>query len=80
MKIGELYKVTFHDHSVGLDDTVKCEASGWLIKETEKAYTFTSWQVITTDLSLKEDNLEKFCILKSAIIPKGMQRLSGRTK
>lgn len=63
----KLYKITFEDHCVGLDDPIMCEIVGWLIKETETFMLLTSWVVLSSDDDLFFNNLEKVCILKSTI-------------
>jgi len=43
------------------------EVVGWCIKDSKDHAVFTSWQVISDDKRLVDDNHEPFTIIKSCV-------------
>lgn len=66
-KINEAYEIFFKDHSAGLDSIMNCKIIGYIIDDKESFVHISPWVVITDDKKVFNDNLESFCILKSAI-------------
>jgi len=67
-KIGGLYKIRFHDHSVGMSDKMVCETVGWIIKDDDHHTVLTSWKVDHKDEGIVKANVEPSSIIKSCII------------
>ena len=66
-QLGKLYKVTFYDHSIGMQEKMICQIVGWCIKDEPDHAVFTSWVVVTKDEEIKKDNVEPVSILKAVI-------------
>ncbi len=66
MKKYKLLQLTFFDHVKDGDEPLVCHVAGWLLKETDDYLLISSWIVDCPDSF--DSNLEKFCIMRSAII------------
>ena len=71
-KLGYLYKIEFWDHCVGMDNPIKFDVVGWVIKDDKLSVTTTHWMIDKNceDLDLIENSSEPSTILKSCIIGK----------
>jgi len=67
---GKCYYLEFLDHAVGIKTLMKIRAVGWVVEDFKNGVHFSSWDVVTEDEGVKNDNIESFTILKSAIIKK----------
>ena len=67
-EIGTLYKLTFYDHSIGMQEKMVCEVIGWVIKDDPHHVVLTAWKVKTGDDEVRRDNVEPVSILKAVII------------
>ena len=65
MKDLKLYHLTFLDHVQGHDRPIRCFLVGYLVKENDDSWVVSPWVVDHPEFY--EDNLECFCILKSAV-------------
>lgn len=63
----KLYQLTFKDHVRDHDEALICHVVGWLIKENDDSYVISSW-IVDGDKETFNNNLEKFCILKSTVV------------
>lgn len=66
----KLVSLTFWDHISGPADTtkaLKCEISGWLIKESNVAYYINTW---IAEGNPFDSNSEVYVIIKSTVIKK----------
>ena len=61
--------LTFYDHFISdSEKEIICEVPGLFLGEDENYYHFSWWKVVTNDKELFENNLEKFSVLRGAII------------
>lgn len=67
---GCLYKIKFHDHCVGIDKPVFCEAVGWVVDQTKNHITLAYWKVQHPDEDVRKDNQEVLTVVKSCIVRK----------
>lgn len=67
-KKGKLYKISFLDHCVGLDHSMKCQVVGWIVKQSSKSVTLSHWIIDHSCEEVKSENLEYTTILKSTIL------------
>lgn len=65
---GKLYKIRFHDHCVGIKDTMQCEVVGWVLDDNDLRVVLTHWIVDTKDEDMKALNVEYTTLAKSCII------------
>jgi hypothetical protein len=66
-KIGRLYEIYFMDHSIGLDSPFMCRVPGYVIEDNRDHVKITTWEVVTDDQEVKENNRELVCIMKCNI-------------
>lgn len=69
-EVGYLYKIRFHDHSVGCDEDIICEAVGWCMEQSDVSAKFTYWLIDSDCQETVNNNVEVFKVVKSAIISK----------
>lgn len=77
-KKGELYKIRFYDHAIGIDRAVECEIVGWVVKSDKICVCFSHWLCDFDDSEVVENNLEFTVIVKRAII--GAWKLNAHTQ
>ena len=65
-----IYKVTFWDHCLGKDESVKCTIVGYFLKLTERDYVFTHWLCEDEDYN----EIEFTTIMKNSVISKRLLR------
>lgn len=75
-KVGRAYYVRFDDHCVGIKGKMTIEAIGWCIEDHKDHAIFTSWQVISEDKGIVDNNHEPFTILKNVIKKKRLIAIS----
>jgi len=67
-KKGDLYRIKFYDHAIGLVDPMECEVVGWILKNNKLNVVVTFWRVNNGCSETKKDNVEPVSIMKSCII------------
>lgn len=70
-----LYWIKFDDHSVGCDNHFEIEVVGWVVKDSPKSVLLTHWNIQTECEETWNNNIEKTCILKSAILKRKLLKL-----
>jgi hypothetical protein len=69
-KEGQAYYIKAYDHAAGTKEIIVVEVVGWVLTQTDIAVTMAWWVTQSKDKDVREDNVEPFVILKSAIIKK----------
>ena len=63
------YQITFYDHFISNEDNeIICDVVGYYLNSDKHYHHFTWWTIKTNDEDMFNNNLEKFSLLKSAII------------
>lgn len=74
LKLGEMYRIDFLDHSYGFHMLFACKVVGWLVKETKDAYVLATW--LTDDQSkVLECDKEVMTIAKGCV--KNVRHIRG---
>lgn len=69
-KEGQPYYIKAYDHAMGTKELITIEVIGWVLSQDKVQVTMSWWLTTSKDKDVREDNLEPFVILKSAIITK----------
>jgi hypothetical protein len=67
-EVGIAYRVTFWDHSCGIDGPIKCEVYGKCIYQTDHYIVLSHWVCLSDDRQVVEDNYEYTTLVKACMI------------
>jgi len=63
------YEIKFYDHLISNDDKeIVCTVLGYYLESDKNYHHFTWWIIDTKDQELFDNNIERYSILKTAII------------
>jgi len=65
---GELYRIKFYDHAIGMKEAMECEVVGWVLENNSLNVVITFWRLNNGCDEVKENNTEPVSIMKSCII------------
>jgi len=68
--VGELYRIKFYDHAIGMVEAMECEVVGWVLKNNDLNVVITFWRLNNGCDEVKKENTEPVSIIKSTIIRK----------
>ena len=69
-KPNSLYYIRFHDHSMDAktDSLIVCEVFGRCLRDYPDRVIICSWDLISDDDSLVQDNQTRYTVIKSCIV------------
>lgn len=69
-KEGRAYYLKAYDHACGTKEIITVEVIGWVLSQDDIRVTMAWWITNSKDKDVRDNNVEPFVILKSAIIRK----------
>lgn len=69
-KEGQAYYIKMYDHATGTKELITVEVIGWVLAQNKLQVTMTWWLTNSKDKDVRDENIEPFVLLKSAIISK----------
>lgn len=80
-KEDQAYYIEAYDHSMGTDELLTVGVVGWVIGQDDIRVTLAWWIAHSKDKDVRDDNMEKFVILKSTITKKiALPKMPRRVK